>query len=67
MLDGAATVTVDDADHTLYRGDTLVLAGGVTRTIVADPTEGLEAVITGRGGDTASGPGREPVVPPWIV
>jgi quercetin dioxygenase-like cupin family protein len=67
VLEGAASVTVDGAVHDVGPGDTLVLAGGVTRTIAAGADRGLEAVVTGRGGDTAAGPGRDPVVPPWIA
>ncbi|MEJ2864415.1 hypothetical protein [Actinomycetospora flava] len=48
-------------------GDTVVLPAGVLRRIHADAALGLEAVVTGPGDDTASGPGRDPVVPPWIA
>jgi quercetin dioxygenase-like cupin family protein len=54
-------------DAELLPGDTLVLPADVPRRIHADPERGLEAVVTGPGSDIASGPDREPVVPPWIA
>ena len=67
MLDGAAAVTVDDERVDAGVGDTVVLDGECARRIAADPERGLTAIVTGRGGDVAGGPGREPTVPPWIA
>jgi quercetin dioxygenase-like cupin family protein len=67
VLDGAVAVTVDDERIDAGVGDTVVLDGGRTRRIAADPERGLTAIVTGRGGDVAGGPGREPTVPPWIA
>ncbi len=67
VLDGAATVTLDDGPVDAGVGDTLVLPAGRTRRIAADPDRGLTAIVTGRGAAVASGPGREPTVPPWIA
>jgi quercetin dioxygenase-like cupin family protein len=67
VLDGAAAVTVDDARLDAGVGDTVVLDAGRLRRIAADPERGLTAIVTGRGADVASGPGREPTVPPWIA
>lgn len=64
---GAARVEVDGEVVDLASGDTLVLPADVPRRIHADAERGLEALVTGPGGDTASGPGREPVVPAWIA
>jgi quercetin dioxygenase-like cupin family protein len=67
VLAGAAAVTVDGERLDVVVGDTVVLAAGRTRRIAADPAAGLTAIVTGRGADVASGPGREPTVPPWIA
>jgi quercetin dioxygenase-like cupin family protein len=67
VVSGAAAVEVGGERHDLEPGDTLVLPAGVPRRIHADAERGLEAVVTGPGDDTASGPGREPVVPAWIA
>ena len=67
VLDGAATVSVDDERLDARVGDTVVLDAGRPRRIAADPQRGLTAIVTGRGADVASGPGREPTVPPWIA
>lgn len=67
VLDGAATVTVDGEVLAAAVGDAVVLAPGRTRQIAADPADGLTALVTGRGDDVASGPDREPTVPPWIA
>jgi quercetin dioxygenase-like cupin family protein len=67
VLDGGATVTVDDDRVEVAVGDTVVLEAGRTRRIAADPGRGLTAIVTGRGADVASGPGHEPTVPPWIA
>jgi quercetin dioxygenase-like cupin family protein len=67
VLDGAAVVTVDDEQVEAAVGDTVVLEAGRTRRIAADPGRGLTAIVTGPGADVASGPGREPTVPPWIA
>ncbi|GAA4906992.1 quercetin dioxygenase-like cupin family protein [Actinomycetospora succinea] len=67
VVAGAARVEVAGEVADLGPGDTLVLPAGVLRRIHADADRGLEAVVTGPGDDTASGPGREPVVPPWIA
>jgi quercetin dioxygenase-like cupin family protein len=67
VLAGAAAVTLDDERVDAVVGDTVVLAAGRTRQIAADPASGLTAIVTGRGADVASGPGREPTVPPWIA
>lgn len=67
VVAGAARVEVDGEAHDLAAGDTLVLPPDVPRRIHADADRGVEAVVTGPGADTASGPGREPVVPAWIA
>jgi quercetin dioxygenase-like cupin family protein len=67
VVSGAARVEVAGVAEELGPGDTLVLPADVPRRIHADPERGLEAVVTGPGADTASGPDREPVVPPWIA
>jgi quercetin dioxygenase-like cupin family protein len=67
VVSGAARVEVASVVEELGPGDTLVLPADVPRRIHADAEQGLEAVVTGPGADTASGPGREPVVPPWIA
>jgi quercetin dioxygenase-like cupin family protein len=67
VLAGAAVLTVDDERVEAAAGDTVVLEGGRTRRIAADPGSGLTAIVTGPGADIASGPGREPTVPPWIA
>ncbi|MHC1558335.1 cupin domain-containing protein [Actinomycetospora sp. C-140] len=67
VVAGGASVEVAGERHDLTPGDTLVLPGGEPRRVHADSTLGLEAVVTGVGDDVASGPGREPVVPPWIA
>jgi quercetin dioxygenase-like cupin family protein len=67
VLDGAAAVTVDGERIDAVVGDTVVLDGGCSRRIAADPRLGLTAIVTGRGGDVAGGPDREPTVPPWIA
>ena len=67
VLAGAAAVTLGDERVDAVVGDTVVLAAGRTRQIAADPATGLTAIVTGRGADVASGPGREPTVPPWIA
>jgi quercetin dioxygenase-like cupin family protein len=66
VLAGGATVTLDEEPVRADVGDTLVLGAGRTRQIAADAVAGLTAIVTGRGADVASGPDREPVVPPWI-
>jgi quercetin dioxygenase-like cupin family protein len=67
VVDGAARVEVAGDVVELAAGDTIVLPAGVLRRIHADTERGLGAVVTGPGDDTASGPGRDPVVPPWIA
>lgn len=67
VVGGGARVAVGGEPVELGPGDTLVLPAGVPRRIHADADQGLEAMVTGPGDDTASGPGREPVVPPWIA
>jgi quercetin dioxygenase-like cupin family protein len=67
VVAGAARVEIGGVAEEIGRGDTLVLPAAVPRRIHADADQGLEAVVTGPGADTASGPGREPVVPPWIA
>ncbi len=67
VLDGAAAVTLDDERVDAGVGDTVVLAAGRTRRSRPIPRAGLTAIVTGRGADVASGPGREPTVPPWIA
>jgi quercetin dioxygenase-like cupin family protein len=67
VLAGAAAVTVDDERIDADAGDTVVLDAGRPRRIAADLEHGLTALVTGRGADTARGPGREPTVPPWIA
>lgn len=66
VLEGSAQVAVDGEEDVLRAGDTLVVAAGVTRQVTAGGA-GLVAIVTGRGGAVASGPGRDPVVPPWIA
>ncbi|MFC5064734.1 cupin domain-containing protein [Actinomycetospora atypica] len=65
VVEGSGRVVVGDEEWALGVGDTAVLDAGTTRQIVAGPT-GLVAIVAGRGGAIASGPGRDPVVPPWI-
>ena len=67
VVGGAARVEVSGEVVALGPGDTLVLPADVLRRVHADAERGLEAVVTGPGDDTASGPGREPVVPAWIA
>lgn len=67
VLDGAAAISIEGRRHEVEVGDTVVLAPGLTRRIMADPVLGLTAIAVGVGGSIASGPGREPVVPPWIA
>ncbi|MEJ2886781.1 cupin domain-containing protein [Actinomycetospora aeridis] len=67
VVGGAARVEVAGEVVALAAGDTLVLPAGLPRRVHADAERGLEAVVTGPGDDTASGPGRDPVVPPWIA
>lgn len=67
VVAGAARVEVAGDVVVLGPGDTLVLPPDVLRRVHADADRGLEAVVTGPGDDTAAGPGREPVVPPWIA
>jgi quercetin dioxygenase-like cupin family protein len=67
VLDGGAAVTVDEERLDARAGDTVVLDAGRPRRIAADPELGVTAIVTGRGADVASGPGREPTVPPWIA
>lgn len=65
---GSATVRIAGADDVpLAPGDTVVLAAGVVRRIVADPDAGFTAVVTGAGGAHAVVAGAEPVVPAWIA
>lgn len=68
LLDGAATVAVDDETVDLSAGDTVVLRAGASRRV--STTSGAEFVVTGLAGALATpispeGPG-EPVSPPWI-
>jgi quercetin dioxygenase-like cupin family protein len=67
VLGGGASVEVDGVRHDLEPGDTVVLPADLPRRIHADAERGLQAVVTGPGADTASGLGREPVVPAWIA
>ena len=67
VVAGGALVEVAGDRHDLAPGDTLVVPADVPRRVRADAAHGLEAVVTGPGADTASGPGRDPVVPPWIA
>ncbi|GLZ49197.1 hypothetical protein Acsp06_53820 [Actinomycetospora sp. NBRC 106375] len=67
VVAGGAAVEVAGTRHDLAPGDTLVLPADLPRRIHADTERGLEAVVTGPGDDVASGPGRDPVVPPWIA
>lgn len=66
VLGGSARIDVDGEEEDLRPGDTLVVGAAVTRQVIAGGT-GLVAIVTGRGGAVASGPGRDPVVPPWIA
>lgn len=66
VLEGSARIDVDGEEDVLRPGDTLVVGADVTRQVTAGGA-GLVAIVTGRGGAVASGPGRDPVVPPWIA
>lgn len=67
VLEGRAAVRVGSERHDVGAGDTVVLPPAVLREITADAELGLTAVVTGVGAAVASGPGRDPVVPPWIA
>ena len=67
VLRGGVRVVVGEDEHELGPGDTVVLPADRVRQLHADAERGVVAIVTGPGGDTASGPGREPVVPPWIA
>ncbi len=67
VLGGAATVTVDGADHALSAGDTIILRGGQVRRILAGD-DGLQALAVAAPGARAFLPdGTDRGVPPWIV
>ena len=67
VLDGAATVDLEGERYDVGPGDTVVLPPARTRRITADPDQGLTAIVAGTGAAVASGPDRDPVVPPWIA
>lgn len=66
-LAGAATVTVDGADHALAAGDTIILRGGQVRRIAAGG-DGFQAVVAAPAGARALlTDGTDRGVPPWIA
>lgn len=67
VLGGAATVTIEGADHPLAVGDTLILRGGQVRRILAGD-DGFQAVAVASAGARAFlTDGTDRGVPPWIA
>lgn len=67
VLHGAAVVELDGAEHTVEPGDTVVMPAGAPRRVHADGTAGLTALVAAPAGARATGPGGDPVLPPWIA
>jgi quercetin dioxygenase-like cupin family protein len=67
-VDGAATIELGGADHSISAGDTVVMPAGVSRRVVADPEAGLVAIVTAPAGARAMLPdGTDRGVPAWIA
>lgn len=67
-VDGAATIQLGGADHTIAPGDTVVMPAGVQRRVIADPEAGLIAIVTAPAGARATLPdGTDRGVPAWIA
>jgi quercetin dioxygenase-like cupin family protein len=68
VLEGGATVELDDESFTVEPGDTVVMPAGATRRINADAEHGFTAVVSAPAGAHAwvSG-GTDKVVPPWTA
>ncbi|WP_216822908.1 cupin domain-containing protein [Aeromicrobium sp. A1-2] len=68
VVDGAARIQVDTAQHHVQVGDTIVVPAGVQRQVNADGERGFTAVVAALPGGRASrADGSEPVVPDWIA
>ena len=68
VLDGGATIELDGQLLAIEPGDTVVMAAGVPRQVVADPQAGLAAILTAPAGARARTPdGTDHGVPPWIA
>lgn len=68
VIAGGAAVDVDGAASALAPGDTIVIPAGAARRVVADPTDGLTAIVTARPGARATMlDGTDRGVPDWIA
>jgi quercetin dioxygenase-like cupin family protein len=67
VLEGGATVELDDERHAVGPGDTLVFPAGLRRRVHADADSGFIAVAAAPAGAKATPIGGEPVLPPWIA
>lgn len=67
VLDGAATVEIDDSQTRLGAGDTVVLPGGLPRRFAADPDTGVVAIMAGAPGRAALPDGTDRGVPAWVA
>ncbi|MGI8712396.1 MAG: cupin domain-containing protein [Solirubrobacteraceae bacterium] len=67
-LGGAATVELDGDRHALVPGDTIVIAPGLPRRVIADQTEGFSAIVTAAPEARAAMlDGTDRGVPAWIA
>ena len=66
VLAGAALVELDDEEHEVGPGDTVVMPAGVARRIHAG-ADGLTALVAARAGARATAVGADPVLPPRSV
>jgi quercetin dioxygenase-like cupin family protein len=67
VLDGAAALTLEGAEHTLTPGDTAVIPAGVARGVVAGDA-GFTAIVSAAAGARATlTDGTDKGVPPWIA
>jgi quercetin dioxygenase-like cupin family protein len=68
VLEGGATVELDEQTLAIEPGDTVVMPAGVPRRVTADPQAGLVAIVTASAGARARTPdGTDHGVPPWIA
>jgi len=65
---GAGTVELDGTPHALAPGDTIVIAAGVPRRVLADAQAGFAAIVTAAAeARAAMADGTDRGTPAWIV